>query len=468
MKNKNKIQLIIANLLFIFSMTSCEKYLEIGPPLNNLVSENAFNTDGDIKANIAGIHSYNLISSSLHDTYSHFYTGLAADEISFFTPNTDQDQFLSNGIVLGSTVNQYFWSESYKSVYQSNLMISALETKKDGNAALKNEALGVAYFFRGLSYLNLSGWFGDVPLVLSSKIAESSILARTPKADVFKQIISDLTTAKTHLKGISKPTGWVSEQAASALLARAYLYNGKWQEAMNESKAFVSGTWSSKYKIEDIQKVFKRSSGETILGISTDGSSRTTIGYTYAGLRYLPSTTSYAPYPLTEDFMNAFEAGDLRKDNWTKQFTGAAPNNKWYPNKYKLKATPGNATDAEDQVLIRLAEMYLIYAEANAQLNNTSEALTALNKIRKRAGLTDLASSLTKEEILLAVEKERRLELFLEYGHRWADLVRTGRADAVLGKLKPTSWKSYAQLFPIPEKEILLNPKLNQNPGYIK
>lgn len=455
-------------LLVLFSMTSCEKYLEIGPPLNNLVASTAFDTDSDIKATIAGIHSYNLITSSLHDTYSHFYTGLAADEIQFYTPNTDQDQFLSNGIVLGSTVNLYFWSESYKSVYQSNLMISTLENKKDGNVALKNEALGVAYFFRGLSYLNLSGWFGDVPLVLSSAIAESSTLPRTAKAEVFKQIISDLIASKNYLKGIAKPTGWVSEQAASALLARAYLYNGKWQEAASEAKNFVNGTWASKYKIEDIQKVFRRSSTETILGISTDGSSRTTIGYTYAGLRYLPSTTTYVPYPLTEDFMNAFEAGDLRKQNWTKQFTAAAPNNKWYPYKYKQRTTPGNATDTEDQVLIRLAEMYLIYAEANAQLNNTSEALSAINTIRKRAGLKDLALTLTKDEVLLAIEKERRLELFLEYGHRWADLVRTGRADAVLGKLKATSWKSYSQLFPVPEKEILLNPKLTQNPGYIK
>ena len=460
---------LLTAFLVVFSMTSCKEYLEIDPPKDTLVASTAFNTDADVKANIAGIHSYNLITSSLHDTYSHFYTGFAADEIQFYTPSTDQDQYLSNGILPNSTVNAYFWSESYKSVYQSNLIIAALEAKTNITPALKNEALGVAYFFRGLSYLNLSSWFGDVPLVLTSDIAESSKVARTPKAQIVTQIISDLTTAKSLLKGIAKPSGWVSEQASSALLARAYLYNGKWQDAVNEAKNFINGgTWATKYKLDDITKVFKRSSAETILGISTDGSSRTTIGYTYAGLRYLPASTTYVSYPLTDDFMSAFETGDLRKTNWTKQFTAAAPNNKWYAYKYKYKATPSVSTDAEDQILIRLAEMYLIFAEASAQLNNTADAITALNAIRTRAGLANLPASLGKDAVLLAVEKERRLELFLEYGHRWNDLVRTGRADAVLGKLKPNTWKSYAQLFPVPEKQIELNPSLTQNVGYLK
>jgi starch-binding outer membrane protein, SusD/RagB family len=462
MKHK---KILWLNLLMLISMSSCKEYLEIGSPNDALVASTAFNTDADVKANIAGLHSYNLISSSLHDTYSHFYTGFAADEIQFYTPNSDQDQFLTNTILPSSSINAYFWSESYKPVYQSNLTISALENKTNITPALKNEALGVAHFFRGLSYLNLSTWFGEVPLVLTSNVSESGILPRTTKDQVFNQIISDLKTSKNYLQGINKPNGWVSEQAATALLARAYLYAGKWQDALNESKTFISGAWMTKYKLEAIQKVFLRSSGETIFGISTDGSSRTTIGYTYAGLRYLPTSTLYVSYPLTDNFINGFEAGDLRKQNWTKQFTAAAPNNKWYAYKYKLKATPAVAADAEDQTMIRLAEMYLIYAEANAQLNNTTEAIGALNKIRTRAGLPDLAASLNQADVLLAVEKERRFELFLEYGHRWADLIRTGRADAVLGALKP-AWKSTSKLFPVPQKELLLNTNLTQNPGY--
>lgn len=88
-----------------------------------------------------------------------------------------------------------------------------------------------------------------------------------------------------------------------------------------------------------------------------------------------------------------------------------------------------------------------------------------MNVIRARAGLAELATSLTKEQALLAIEQERRVELFAEYGHRWIDVIRTGRADAIFGEQKPT-WESDAKLFPIPRNEIEININLRQNPGY--
>ncbi len=132
-----------------------------------------------------------------------------------------------------------------------------------------------------------------------------------------------------------------------------------------------------------------------------------------------------------------------------------------------MKAAPTNTALAEDQVYIRLTEMYLIRAEALAQLGRTEEAMDDVNAIRVRAGLNTLPRTLGKTDVLLAVEKERRFEFFTD-GHRWIDLVRTGRADAVLGALKGAKWKSYAQLYPVPAKEIELNPNLTQNPGYNK
>ncbi|MCD8539036.1 MAG: RagB/SusD family nutrient uptake outer membrane protein [Leadbetterella sp.] len=236
-------------------------------------------------------------------------------------------------------------------------------------------------------------------------------------------------------------------------------------DAAAEADLFVNGQWKSGYSLDTIEKAFVRGSSEAILTISSDGSNRGVVNHNYIGRTYIPSSSVRATYYLTDDFMGAFEEGDLRKANWTKQFTARAPF-VYYPNKYKLRVAPQNAEDAEDQILFRLAEVLLIHAEANAQLNKLPEALSSLNKIRERAGLLPLSANLSKEEVLLAVEQERRLELFSEYGHRWVDLVRTGRADAVLGKHKATTWKSYAQLFPVPEKDIELNPNLTQNPGY--
>ena len=118
-------------------------------------------------------------------------------------------------------------------------------------------------------------------------------------------------------------------------------------------------------------------------------------------------------------------------------------------------------------MVLRFAELYLIRAEARAQQNKLTGANSAasdINVIRTRAGLSNTTAT-TQAALLLAVEKERQVELFTEWGHRWFDLRRTGRIDAVLSAVKPT-WKPTAALFPIPYLEIQRNPLLTQNNGY--
>lgn len=458
---KSTIGLVVCAVLLF---TACEKYVDIDPPTNNLVASTAFETDGDVEANIAGLHSYNLLQSSYHDIYRHLYPGFSSDEILYYTSSNSIDQFIANAILTDNTASRYMWSEPYKAIYQSNLMLSALENATNVSSGLKDEAEGVAYFFRALSYLNLVSIFGDVPLVTETEVAITGSLPRSPKSEVYGLIIDDLTKAKALLAASNRGNVWATASAASALLARAYLYNEQWQEAVAEAGLVLSGSLGNSYALEDIEKVFIRGSSETIFAIGTDGSSRIAINHTYNGRYYVPSTTVRATYYLTEDFLDTFEEGDLRAAHWIRQFTLREPYN-WYPYKYKLRAAPDDASLAEDQVLIRLAELYLIRAEANAQLNSTVAAIADLNAVRARAGLGELDASLSQAEVLLAVEQERRVELFSEYGHRWVDLVRTGRADAVLGAHK-ANWNSYGQLYPVPEKDIELNPNLAQNPGY--
>ena len=123
-------------------------------------------------------------------------------------------------------------------------------------------------------------------------------------------------------------------------------------------------------------------------------------------------------------------------------------------------------------MVLRLAEQYLIRAEANAHSGDLASAIKDLNIIRQRAGLGTLPSSLTQAQVIAAVAQERRIELFAEWGHRWFDLKRTGQVDAVMSEITPqkvgaiTGWKSYQQLYPIPQSERQLNPNLTQNPGY--
>ena len=116
-------------------------------------------------------------------------------------------------------------------------------------------------------------------------------------------------------------------------------------------------------------------------------------------------------------------------------------------------------------MVFRLAEIYLIRAEAAMNLNKFSDAKADINIVRIRAGLSNiLANDLSS--LKLAIEQERRAEFFCEWGHRWYDIKRTGRANTILSPLKGATWQSTDTLWPIPQQEINLNPSLSQNQGY--
>jgi hypothetical protein len=135
----------------------------------------------------------------------------------------------------------------------------------------------------------------------------------------------------------------------------------------------------------------------------------------------------------------------------------------YFPYKYKIRTgyTPLN----EYYTVLRLAEQYLIRAEARVYINDFAGAKADINTIRTRAGLSNTSAS-DKASLLLAIEQERRIELFVEWGHRWLDLKRTGRASAILAPLKGADWQSTDILWPIPQSQINTNPSLIQNPGY--
>lgn len=175
---------------------------------------------------------------------------------------------------------------------------------------------------------------------------------------------------------------------------------------------------------------------------------------------------SFAPYLLSDSLVNLFDSGDKRKENWVVSKM-VDTQTYYFPYKYKLSYT-GQAPQ-EYPVLLRLAEQYLIRAEAKAQENKVSEAIDDINVIRARAGVSPLSNTLTQVQALAAIAKERRLELFTEYGHRWLDLKRTGEINNVMNivcPLKGGNWNSNWQVYPISLTEIQRDPNLTQNPGY--
>ena len=173
-------------------------------------------------------------------------------------------------------------------------------------------------------------------------------------------------------------------------------------------------------------------------------------------------------YLLTPNLLNAFEAGDQRLNKWVGRqvlSNDTGEQTYYYPLKYKNPIA--STTPTEDQMILRLAEVYLIRAEAAAHLNKLDEALADVDLLRQRAGINtpNPADPSAQEAVLAAIAHERQVELFCEWGNRWYDLKRTGKASSVLGESK-TGFTEHAALYPVPQQQRLLNVELTQNLGY--
>jgi hypothetical protein len=286
---------------------------------------------------------------------------------------------------------------------------------------------------------------------------ETTLQQRESKETILQFIIQDLKDTEKALVNSANTNTKVTTAAASALLARVYLYHEDRTNAESRANEVIT---TSGYKLEDsLNNVFLRTSKEVIFKTSSSNSWSSYIDRVY--FAQLAGNASY--FRLTDDLVDSFEAGDLRKERWTIQKSG-------FRHSYKYKRTAADSPgDAEDLSQLRLAEQYLIRAEARAQQNKltgANGAIADLDIIRERAGLAKLPQTLTKAEVLLQVEKERRSEFFVEEAHRWWDLVRTGRADAVLSVFPDKKWEPYRALLPIPSSELEINKNLTQNPGY--
>lgn len=465
--SNNRLAILIVFILGLSA--SCKKFVTIDTPVNQITAAGTFSNDATANSAIVGIYS-RLSASNLIQATTPF-AGMYADEIVNFTSG-QQSEFSTSTLTLASspTLNANFWTSAYQFIYPVNLAIEKLSETNGVTPAVKQKLLGEAKFIRAYLYLNLTGFFGDVPLVLNSSYEENATMPRTASSEVLKQIIEDLKYSISSLpENIDNEKIRANRWAAKALLARSYLYDAQYKlAAQTADEVIISGKFPL---TQDLGKVFLKNSSEAILQLFPTQSNQNTPD----GLTFMPATASETPkYYLTDALINAIEPGDLRKSNWiaSRQFAGQTY---FYPTKYKILNT---AVISEYLMLLRIAEQYLIRAEANIQLGNITAGIADLNVIRARAravptpGITtpmpDLDLNMGRAAALSAVEKERRVELMLENGHRWNDLKRTGRAGAVLGTLKVQTWKPWAVLWPVPDEQLRLNPSLTQNDGYTK
>jgi starch-binding outer membrane protein, SusD/RagB family len=464
-------------------LVSCSKLVEVDPPITNTNGDNVFNEDHTAMAVMTGLYTKmsSAYTSDLNGRLTNifFTTGLTGDELDLNDrTNTYYNLYYSNNISpIEST-----WFYIYNMIFIANSAIEKLPTGTQLTPSVKNQALGEAKFMRGLCYFYLVNLYGGVPLALSTDYKATELLPRASVEELYDQILLDVKDAQSLLSatfvgndGVSatdertRPNHW----AATALLARVYLYRGRWQEAEAESNKIIEN--NSLFSLADLNTVFIKNNREAIWQLQPVGVPEERTANTREGqlLKILPENNTPL-VTLSENLAGSFDSRDMRRQHWISSVTTTGGLEYIYASKYKI-GDESHETQ-EYSTVMRLAEQYLIRAESRINMGRVADGIEDLNTIRSRATdlnadpadqLSQLSPSLSKEEALLAVENERRHELFTEWGHRWFDLKRTERADAVLAVVKP-GWQTTDQLFPLPGNDVATNINLrgHQNAGY--
>ncbi|BAV05394.1 SusD family protein [Filimonas lacunae] len=443
---------------------SCKKFSDIPSSPDTISPAQVFADSADATAAITGIYigmiGQSSSSLSIGNEASGTFAGMVADEYDAVSYITAYKEFAANSITVTNVYNQnYLWTPAYKFIYQANAVIEGVNASTGINDALKNRLIGEAKFLRAWFHFTMMNLYGGVPLCLVTDYRVTALLPRADTAAINQQVVADLEDAYQRLQTDPLPlTKYrVNKYAVKAFLARVYLYRKQWAQAEAAATEVIGGNYGL---VTNLDSTFLINSREAIWQVpSTIKGDETAQGNAYVPLSALSAPTFF----VTTWMNNAFETGDKRKSQWLKSNTVGGVTYT-YPYKFKLvrNSAVTVANPHEAHTPLRLAELYLVRAEARAHEGNYTDAEKDVNSIRSRAGLGNVSIS-SLETAATVIMQERRVELFGEWGHRYFDLKRTGTIDAVLGAEK-TGWKSSYALFPIPYNELQGNPNLTPNP----
>ncbi|EIM78686.1 RagB/SusD domain-containing protein [Nitritalea halalkaliphila LW7] len=451
-------------------LSSCD-VLNQDPELE-ISDESAFTNENSANAALAGLY-HQLQAGAYYGRNFQIIADVSADVSQSvgtwdFYREMDTYQLDASNLELTN-----FYTAAYRAVNQANNIIAEVPNIEMA-ASRRDNIIGQAHLVRGLAFFDLNRVFGGVPGVIgelsvvlpltpSRGVGESLFPSRPSLMDGYNQVKADLELALQLLPEEQSSNSFTRSRAvkatARALLARLHLYMGNFPQAASFASDVIS---DGKYSlVSNYLNIFSTDfSSESIFELDF-------IAADQSGLRfwYFPGAQGgRGELAVNNDFLASIKANP---DDIRGTMFGFDPiQNVSFPTKYQK---PGNIDNAH---LIRIAEMYLIRAEALARTGNVSAAVADVNKIRNRAGVADYSGAMTAEAVLLEIEKQRRFELAFE-GHTFFDLVRTNRALTVLSSVNrvnssaPVSldqpWK---QILPIPRDELLSNPNMVQNPNY--
>lgn len=461
-------------------IASCsEDYLDINKE-DNIKTENFFKTSDDAVASVNAIYS-NLRAWRL-DAFAPLILSISSDDAEKGSSPGDASFFsdINNFTYTPSAfiINDY-WSGQFFGVNLANQSITNIPGITM-DESLKTRLIAEARFLRAHHYFNLVRTFGGVPIFDGLPADKNYNLPRNSVDEIYAFIIADLQYAGQNLpmSYASTDKGRATAGAAKAFLAKVYMYQKNWGQALALSNEVMGMGYDLLPDYNSVFRIANENSVESIFEVqATYVSGNCDLSNSqYSQVQGVRGQYGWGFNVPSQDLADSFEAGDVRRDatiifrgETTPEGDQIAPtgdnpmyNQKSYVPSFQIG--PGCSEGSEQNMrIMRFAEVLLINAEAANESGDTPQALTSLNRVRHRAGLADFTST-DQGAIRTAIWKERRSEMAMEYDRFW-DVVRQGRGAQVFGPLGFTAGKN--EVFPIPQESInLSNGVLVQNPNY--
>jgi starch-binding outer membrane protein, SusD/RagB family len=484
---------ILSGVLALGTLISCNKLTE--NPNSIIVSSQFYKTTSDAVSAVNAV--YSTLNSDpaadfpLYGRQLNLLVENASDNQVYSPSNTNPDvRALGTETYISSNSRvQKVWQQLYYGINRANIAIDNIPAIPM-DTALRARLVRESKFVRALLYFNLVRLYGAVPLVLhnpNSIDINNLLVGRTPVDSVYTQIITDLKSATSLPKSYAgADIGRATGGAAHTLLAKVYLTQQDWTDALTELKTVINGGYG--YSLfpnyyDAFQKATKNGV-EHIFSVQFETNLGAANSTQFLSESFTSFNTGTFPIDIPADssVYKLFSATDKRRavTFYSSVYNAATGqtvvfNNSYAPyfNKfvdYSLSPLSIQVQSGINYPVLRYADVLLMYAEAQNEINGapTSDGYTAINQVRQRAGIPNLTVGLGQSDFRDSVFLERRKE-FIQEGHRWFDLVRQGGTVLVdaLHKLPAKSAASAKNnLFPIPLVEVQLDPKLNQNPGY--
>ncbi|MBV6639324.1 MAG: RagB/SusD family nutrient uptake outer membrane protein [Cyclobacteriaceae bacterium] len=469
-------------ILIALTMAACSGLLEENP--ETFISPDAFYTTVD-EATAAVYAAYDILPAMYRNPYMTSFSDVASN--SFIVTSASATDFQPFDIHTISPSNSRltdFWEFSYRGINRVNAIIDRVPDIT-GDEGEKNELIGEAKFLRAFFYFNMVRLFGDVPIALNETTSLNNLkLPRSPKSNVYQQIVADLEDAISKLPDEPKETGRADINAARGILARVQLTLGSFSDVVDNTSDIISS--GEFYLWESYSEAFleRNDNGkESIFAIqfekNIDGNNLNSWSMPPVLNAYVNDPPLFDLMEVSAELENSYETGDQRKslNAVTEYVTSTNDTIRFQAMSFKysdgiFKDQPGGGfnnagNSGVNYPILRYADVLLMHAEAVNEVSGpTTEAFESLNMVRRRAFGVDISSAsaydllgLDQDAFRQAVWLERFRELPHE-SHQYFDLIRTGRAESTLNV------SASKLVYPIPQREIDVNDQLTQNPDY--